>query len=142
MVLVAGLVGLSAVAVVQFRSYAMIMAVDAFLTRAMLAEAEPADGAAEDKVTFREVLDRAALKIGQVFAGQPDLEVLPRERFADYYHGLAAWDSAEAQWRAILAMESRRRPRTPRSCTRVGNWATSSITGAGQPRPSRCWSGP
>jgi tetratricopeptide (TPR) repeat protein/tRNA A-37 threonylcarbamoyl transferase component Bud32 len=84
-------------------------AVNEFLTEDLLTQAEPAHNAPEDHVTLLEVLDRAAGKVGDRFAGQPEVEVTLRRTIANTYHGLASWEKAERQWRAVLAAARRRR---------------------------------
>ena len=83
-----------------------------FLTNDLLTQAEPANNAAEDKVTLLEVLDRAAEKVGTRFADQPELERALRGTIATTYHGLASWEKAETQWRASLDAARRRDPRS------------------------------
>jgi serine/threonine protein kinase/tetratricopeptide (TPR) repeat protein len=83
-----------------------------FLTNDLLSQAEPANNAVEDDVTLREVLDRAAEKVGTRFAGEPELERALRATIAGTYHGLASWEKAEAQWRAVLDVARRRDPRS------------------------------
>ncbi len=73
-----------------------------FLTQDLLTQAEPANNAVEDKVTLLEVLDRAAANVGTRFAGEPELERSLRGTIARTYHGLASWEKAEAQYRAVL----------------------------------------
>jgi serine/threonine protein kinase/tetratricopeptide (TPR) repeat protein len=73
-----------------------------FLTNDLLTQAEPANNDVEDKVTLLEVLDRAAETVGKRFADQPELERSLRATIAKTYHGLASWEKAEAQWRAVL----------------------------------------
>ena len=85
-------------------------AINDFLARDLLTQAEPANNAVEDKVTLREVLDRAAEKVGSRFADQPEVRDAIRRTIADTYHALGSWEGAERQWRAIL--ESSRRPGT------------------------------
>ena len=77
-------------------------AMNDFLTQDLLIQAEPAHTAVEDHVTVLEVLDRAADKVGERFAGRPDVEDSLRMTIARTYHGLGAWDKAERQWRAVL----------------------------------------
>ena len=81
------------------------LAINEFLTKDLLTQAEPANHAAEDKVTLLEVLDRAAGTVGTRFADQTDIGALLRKTIAKTYHGLAAWPKAEAQWRAVLEAE-------------------------------------
>jgi tetratricopeptide (TPR) repeat protein len=84
--------------------------INEFLTQDLLTQAEPANTAAEDHVTLLEVLDRAADKVGQRFADQPELESALRTTIADTYHGLASWQKAEAQWRSLLDAARQRDP--------------------------------
>jgi tetratricopeptide (TPR) repeat protein len=84
-----------------------VKTINAFLTQDLLSQAEPANNAVEDKVTLLEVLDRAAAKVGERFAEQPELERELRDTIGATYHGLASWEKAEAQYRAML--ESARR---------------------------------
>ncbi len=83
-----------------------------FLTQDLLTQAEPANNAVEDKVTLLEVLDRAAAKVGTRFAGEPELERSLRQTIAHTYHGLASWEKAETQMRAVLESARRRDPRS------------------------------
>jgi tetratricopeptide (TPR) repeat protein/predicted Ser/Thr protein kinase len=85
-------------------------AVNEFLAHDLLEQAEPANNAVENKVTLREVLDRAAAKVGARFTGRPDLEASLRSTIANTYESLGSWDRAEAQWRAVLTIESLRQP--------------------------------
>ena len=98
-------------------------AINDFLTQDLLTQAEPANNAAEDKVTLLEVLDRAAEKVGQRFADQPELEAALRETIASTYHGLASWEKAEAQWRAVLEAARKRDPRSAEAYRAQGELA-------------------
>jgi tetratricopeptide (TPR) repeat protein len=134
--LIAGVIGLAAVAAVQDNANAALKrankatrdalgqaraaeataraeaekatAINEFLTSDLLTQAEPAKNAAENHVTLLQVLDKAAAAVGKRFAGRPDLEASVRTSIADTYHGLGSWGNAEAQWRAVLALESHR----------------------------------
>jgi serine/threonine protein kinase len=97
-------------------------AINDFLTRDLLTQAEPENNAVEDQVTLREVLDRAAEKVGSRFADQPEVEDALRQTIAHTYHGLGSWEPAERQWRAVL--ESSRR--------RLGPQAAESLEAQGQ----------
>jgi serine/threonine protein kinase len=79
-----------------------VKVINEFLTHDLLSQAEPANNAVEDKVTLLEVLDRAAANVGERLAGQPELEQALRVTIAATYHGLAAWEKAEAQRRVLL----------------------------------------
>jgi serine/threonine protein kinase/tetratricopeptide (TPR) repeat protein len=83
-------------------------AVNDFLTQDLLTQAEPKNTAAEDHVSLLEVLDRAAAKVGDRFAGQPEVEDALRRTIARTYHGLGSWEKAERQWRAVLEAARRR----------------------------------
>jgi tetratricopeptide (TPR) repeat protein len=83
-------------------------AVNDFLTRDLLTQAEPENNAVEDHVTLREVLDRAAAKVGGRFAGTPEVEEGVRRTIARTYHGLGSWAESERQTRAVLDSARRR----------------------------------
>jgi hypothetical protein len=83
-------------------------AINDFLTEDLLTQAEPAHTAAEDHVTLLEVLDRAATKVGDRFARQPEVEEALRRTIARTYHSLGSWEKAERQWRAVLEAARRR----------------------------------
>ena len=85
-----------------------------FLTNDLLTQAEPANNAVEDKVTLLEVLDRAAEKVGTRFADHPELERTLRATIAKTYHGLASFEKAEEQGRAVLDAAQRRDPQSAR----------------------------
>ncbi len=81
-----------------------------FLTQDLLTQAEPENNAVEDHVTLLEVLDRAAENVGKRFADQPELERALRETIEQAYHGLASWQKAETQVRAMLEAARKRDP--------------------------------
>ncbi len=118
-----------------------------FLTTDLLTQAEPASNAVEDHVTLLDVLDRAAQKVGARFAGQPEIEVALRNSIAATYHGLASFEKAEQQCRALVTLARRpgaepaelHRPReASRTCSRNG--AASTRTSWPWPsRPRRAW---
>jgi hypothetical protein len=91
---------------------AQARAINDFLTQDLLTQAEPANNAAEDHVTLLEVLDRAADKVGGRFADRPELESGLRATIANTYHGLASWEKAEAQRRALLEAARKRNPQS------------------------------
>ncbi len=82
-------------------------AINEFLTTDLLTQAEPANNAAEDRVTLLEVLDRAADKVGERFRSRPEVEVALRGSIASTYHGLGSWDKAERQYRALIELARR-----------------------------------
>ena len=77
-------------------------AINDFLTRDLLTQAEPANNAVEDHVTLLEVLDRGG-EGGPAVRGPAELES-PCATIAQTYHGLASWEKAEAQSRSLLEM--------------------------------------
>ena len=77
----------------------------------------------EDKVTLLEVLDRAAEKVGTRFADEPELERSLRWTIAKTYHGLASWEKAEAQLRAVLDAARQRDPRSAETYQAQGELA-------------------
>ncbi len=84
-----------------------VKAINEFLTEDILTQAEPGKNAAESKVTLREVLDRAAGKVGERFREKPEVEVALRRAIYATYHGLGAWAKAEQQALAKLELERR-----------------------------------
>jgi eukaryotic-like serine/threonine-protein kinase len=86
--------------------------INEFLTNDLLTQAEPANSAVEDKVTLLDVLDRAAKNVGTRFADEPELEGALRDTIANTYHGLASWEKAETQRRAVLDAARKRDPRS------------------------------
>jgi serine/threonine protein kinase/tetratricopeptide (TPR) repeat protein len=84
-------------------------AVNEFLTQDILTQAEPAKNSVEDNVKLLDVLDRAADKVGDRFADQPQVEAELRGTIAATYHGLGAFARAERQVRAQLEIERRLR---------------------------------
>src|SRR5262249_23296086 len=83
-------------------------AVNEFLTQDLLAQAEPEHSAAESNVTLREVLDRAAERVGERFGARPDVEAAVRRAVAGTYHRLGVFDRSERHWRAVADLERRR----------------------------------
>ncbi len=80
-------------------------AINRFLTEDLLVQAEPENSPAASRVTLREVLDRAAAKVGERFGGQPEAEAAVRTTIAETYHGLGAWDESERHWRIVRELE-------------------------------------
>ena len=98
-------------------------AINEFLTQDLLTQAEPANNDVEDHVTLLEVLDRAAEKVGQRFADQPELQSALRQTIAITYHGLASWEKAEAQRRALLDAARKRDPQSSEAYVAQGDLA-------------------
>jgi eukaryotic-like serine/threonine-protein kinase len=91
-------------------SEAKSKAINEFLIQDLLTQAEPGNNAAEDHVTLLEVLDRAAEQVGTRFTAQPDVESALRDTIFRTYHGLASWEKAENQVRAMLEAARKRAP--------------------------------
>jgi len=81
--------------------------VNDYLVRDLLAAADPmhpvlpasAGGSARpDQVPVRELLDRAARRVGERFGGQPALEVAVRTSLGEAYSGVAAYREAAQQF--------------------------------------------
>ncbi len=85
-------------------------AINDFLTQDLLYQNAPEFNAVGSNVTLREVLDRAAARVGQRFAGQPEIESALRITIARTYLGLGSLDQAEATWRSLLDAARRRDP--------------------------------
>jgi serine/threonine protein kinase/tetratricopeptide (TPR) repeat protein len=83
---------------------AVAQAINQFLVVDLLTQAEPAHNAPVDLVPLLVVLDRAADKVGARFQNQPQLEASLRGTLGEVYHRLAAFDKAERQWSAALAL--------------------------------------
>jgi serine/threonine protein kinase/tetratricopeptide (TPR) repeat protein len=82
-------------------------AVNDFLTRDLLTQAEPANNAVEDVVTLLEVVDRAAAKVGERFRDRPEAEAALRATLARTYRSLGSFAKAERQALAALEIERR-----------------------------------
>ena len=82
-------------------------AVNDFLTKDLLIQAEPANNDVKDNVTLLEVLNRAADKVGDRFHDQPEAESAIRTTLVLTYEGLGAFDKAERQAQAALDLERR-----------------------------------
>ncbi len=65
-------------------------AINDFLVNDLLVQAEPEKNDLADRVTLREVLDRAAEKVGERFRDLPLVEAALRTAMSDIYHGLGA----------------------------------------------------
>jgi serine/threonine protein kinase/tetratricopeptide (TPR) repeat protein len=81
--------------------------VNDFLVKDLLEQAEPANSAVGDRLLLREAVDRAAEKVGDRFRGRPEVEWALRWSLSKTYHGLGAWEKAEAHARAGLDLARR-----------------------------------
>jgi tetratricopeptide (TPR) repeat protein len=79
-------------------------AVNAFLTDDLLAAASP-DRAKDPDVRMRAVLDAAAARIGDRFAGEPLIAATIRRTLAETYTSLGLYDAAEPHAEAALALQ-------------------------------------
>src|SRR5262249_42050810 len=82
-------------------------ALNDFLSKDLLSQAEPAINALEDKVTVLEAVEGAADKVGERFHDQPEAESALRITLAKTYHGLASFAKAERQIQVALEIEQR-----------------------------------
>ena len=82
-------------------------AINNFLLNDMLAQAAPEKNARERKVTVEELPDRAAVKIEQAFADQPEVQAAIRTTIGTTYWKLGENAKAESQLRS--SWESRRK---------------------------------
>jgi serine/threonine protein kinase/tetratricopeptide (TPR) repeat protein len=87
-------------------------AINEFLVDDLLVQADPEKADLEmnspaDQVTLRQVVDRAAEKVGTRFRGRPLLEAALRITLSDTYHGLGAWTESRKQAAAALAIYER-----------------------------------
>lgn len=95
--------GLLVVAEKEARSQAARAdAINRFLIDRLLAQAEPANNPAANRVTLLEVLDRAADGVGASFADQPEIEATLRLAIGRIYHGLGEYAKSEAHERLAL----------------------------------------
>ena len=77
-------------------------AVNDFLTQDLLIQADPDYNPVDDKVTVKELLDRASGAVATRFTGRPRVEAAVRTTIARAYHGLGAFARAEPHERAAL----------------------------------------
>ena len=82
-------------------------AINQFLLDDLLANAHPGKIAVSEQVTLREVLDRAADRVGERFRTRPMLEATVRSTIGSTYAGLTAWEKSRAQYAAALAIYER-----------------------------------
>jgi tetratricopeptide (TPR) repeat protein len=79
-------------------------AINRFLIECLIDRAEPSNNPASKPVTLSAVLDRAAVKIGSSFAGQPELEGTIRIAIGRAYHGLGEYAKSESHFRAARSL--------------------------------------
>jgi serine/threonine protein kinase len=91
------------------RSAAKLAVVNRFLIDDLLGQADPTVNAVGDKITVRELLDKAARRIddNEVVAAEPEVEATIRQTIGDAYFQLNLYGKAEPQLRR--ALEIRRR---------------------------------
>jgi serine/threonine protein kinase len=100
-------------------------AINGFLVNDLLIQADPEHNPVADPPTVREILDRAAEKVGVQFRGRPLLEASLRTTISDTYHGLGAWAESRNQAAAALAILERElgpeAPETLNAARRLGH---------------------
>ncbi|MCI0360045.1 MAG: serine/threonine-protein kinase, partial [Planctomycetaceae bacterium] len=77
-------------------------AINNFLINDLLAEAAPENNPVGNKVTVRELLDKAALKIGTAFTQRPEPEAAIRKTIGRTYMSLGLYGEAERHLREAL----------------------------------------
>src|SRR5262249_15609595 len=82
-------------------------AINEFLVNDLLVQAKPEKNAVSDRVTLREVLDRAADQVGARFRNQPLLEAALRTTIGETYLSLGVPDKSRLQYAAALAIYQR-----------------------------------
>jgi serine/threonine protein kinase/tetratricopeptide (TPR) repeat protein len=89
-------------------------AINDFLVNDLLKQTEPHRNPLATRVTLREVLDRAALSVGNRFRAQPLLEAALRSTIGEAYHELGVLDKCRDHWAAALAIyEGQKGPFAP-----------------------------
>jgi tetratricopeptide (TPR) repeat protein len=88
-------------------------AINDFLTNDLLVQALPWKNAMSDRLTLRELVDRAADRIGSRFRTRPLLEAAVRCTIGQTYQGLGLWDKSQSQFAAALEIYQREK----------GSWA-------------------
>jgi tetratricopeptide (TPR) repeat protein len=100
-------------------------AVNDFLTRKLLAQADPENNPVGDKVTLLEVLDRAAAHAGDSFADQPEVEAAIQNTIAETYYGLGQEAKSERHFRRAVELLKRslgpEHPETLRTINRLSS---------------------
>jgi serine/threonine protein kinase/tetratricopeptide (TPR) repeat protein len=82
-------------------------AISEFLTDDLLLQASPSNHAVSERVTLREVVDRAADRVGERFRTRPLVEAALRSTIGETYAGLGAWDKGRQQFAAAQALYER-----------------------------------
>jgi tetratricopeptide (TPR) repeat protein len=82
-------------------------AISEFLTEDLLLQASPSNHAVSERVTLREVVDRAVDRAGERFRTRPLVEAALRSTIGETYASLGAWDSGRQQFAAARALYER-----------------------------------
>jgi serine/threonine protein kinase len=100
-------------------------AINDFLVNDLLVQADPEKNAVSDRVTLREVLDRAAEKVGARFRDQPLIEATLHTTIGEIYDSLQIRDGRRQHFAAALAIYEREKgPRaveTAKAMIALGN---------------------
>jgi tetratricopeptide (TPR) repeat protein len=98
-------------------------AVNDFLTKKLLAQADPENNPVGDKVTLLEVLDRASAHAGDSFADQPEVEAAIQNTIAEMYYSLGQEAKSERHFRRAIELLKRslgpEHPETLRTINRL-----------------------
>src|SRR5262249_368854 len=82
-------------------------AVNDFLTKKLLAQADPENNPVGNKVTLLEVLDRAAAQVGDSFAGRPAGEAALQNPSAEAFYSLGEVTKGERLFRRSIDLLGR-----------------------------------
>jgi serine/threonine protein kinase/tetratricopeptide (TPR) repeat protein len=82
-------------------------AINDFLIRDLLGQADPSKNAVSQKITLREVVDRAADRVGERFRNRPLVEATLRCTLGDVYWCLGAYDQCRQQYSVAHALYER-----------------------------------
>jgi serine/threonine protein kinase/tetratricopeptide (TPR) repeat protein len=99
-------------------------AISKFLTDDLLLQATPANHPVSERVTLRDVLDRAADRVGERFRTRPLVEAALRSTIGETYGALGAWEQGREQLAAAQALYERELgpddPKAARLLARLG----------------------
>src|SRR5262249_6611339 len=100
-------------------------AVNDFLTKKLLAQADPENNPVGAKITLLQVLDRAAAQVGDSFAGQPEVEAAIQTTIAETYFALGEDAKSEGHFRRAIDLLSRSLgPEHPETLRTINRFAT------------------
>src|SRR5262249_19487615 len=96
-------------------------AINGFLTQDLLGEADPSKNPVSQRITLREVLDRAADRVGARFRDRPLVEAALRCTLGQTYFTLGAYERTRRQYAAARALYERELgPGAPETASALG----------------------